>query len=160
MIQIVKEPLDVHIQNPVGLPTPSPGHSHCLNRRLSRAVPIGILMEIRLQQRLQVPLDNHLGNPIRYRRDAQRPLAPTFLRNLHHPHRRRKITPRRHPIPELIEILLKILLKILYRLPVYSRSSLVRSYPLECLPNYPLRDPERFRFTQRLLLRYPELTTR
>jgi hypothetical protein len=48
MIQIVKEPLDVHIQNPVGLPTPSPGHSHCLNRRLSRAVPIGILMEIRL----------------------------------------------------------------------------------------------------------------
>jgi len=71
-------------------------------------------MEERLHQWLQIHFDYHLCHSIPYRRNSQRPLASITLWYLHHPHGGWKITPRRHPIPEFIEVVLEILLKLLY----------------------------------------------
>ena len=61
----------------------------------------------------------------------------------HRLHRRRKVTPRRHPIPDPVEIVPQILLEVLDRAPVHARRSLIGLDSLVRLPHEPLRNTER-----------------
>src|SRR6476661_7125208 len=67
---------------------------------------------------------------------------------LHRTHRRRKVAPRRHPVPDLIQIVLQVGLKCPDRYFVHARRALVRLDLLPCLLDSPLRNLERF--TRRL----------
>ena len=50
-------------------------------------------MEHRLKTRLQITAGDLLGNAVRTRRNSQTAHAAVRLRNLHSPHRRRKVAP-------------------------------------------------------------------
>jgi hypothetical protein len=107
-------------------------------------------MEVGLNLGLQIHLADHLRNPVRYGGNPERSgfVAFPFLGNLDPLNGWWEITPRRHPIPELVQIVLQICLKLLYRLPVYTRRSTVRLHPPERFPNCSLRNPEWLRFLQ------------
>jgi len=65
-------------------------------------------MEDRFQLRVQFPLDDHLGDAIPYRRYPERPSSPVRLPDVHPLHRRRNMASRRHPVPDLVQIILKV----------------------------------------------------
>src|SRR5580704_11664039 len=85
------------------------------------------------------------------RRNAQRARATVCLRNIDPPHRRRKIAPRRQPVPQLVEVVRKINLEVCDRLPVYSSRSLVGLHTFEGFPDFPLGDVERLCLVHGLL---------
>src|SRR5580704_15420018 len=85
------------------------------------------------------------------RRNAQRARATVCLRNIDPPHRRRKIAPRRQPVPQLVEVVRKISLEVCDRLSVYSSRPLVGLHTFEGFPDFPLRDVERLCLVYRLL---------
>ncbi len=84
---------------------------------------------------------------------AQAALASVLLRYPNRPDRRRKVRARRHPIPNLIEIVLQVLLEHLDRLSIDASCSVVRLDPSVGLPNHPLGNIERLRVARRLLPR-------
>ena len=69
---------------------------------------------------------------------------PSFFGYFYPAHRRRKITPGRHPVPEFVKIVLEISLKLLNRLPVNTRCSLVGLHSPIGLPHLTLRNTKRF----------------
>src|SRR6266568_1915790 len=75
------------------------------------------------------------------------------FRYLHRLHWRRKVTPRRHPIPDPVQIVLQICLEVLDRAPVHSWRSLVSPDSLIRLPHEPLRNDERL--SRRLRFAHP-----
>jgi hypothetical protein len=76
MIEIIEQPSDVELYNPVSVPAPASGNSDCRQRRFSRPIAIGILVEDRIKPWLQPHLDRRLRDSVGYRRDAQYPDAP------------------------------------------------------------------------------------
>ena len=58
-----------------------------VGRAPSRAVAIGVVLEVRLEDRLQHELGGGLNHPIPDRRDAERAFAAPRLRDHHPPHR-------------------------------------------------------------------------
>ena len=56
------------------------------------------------------------------------------LGDLHRPDRGRKVRPRAHPIPDLVQVSLQIGLELVQRLPIHSRGTLVR---LDLPPRFP-----------------------
>src|SRR5229473_1895144 len=102
-----------------------------------------INMEQRLYFRLQSCLDHLLRNAIGHRRNAQLSFATVFLWYLHRPDRWRKVAARRHPIPDLVKILLQPLFKIFDRLIVDPCSSFILLHPLVRFPNLLLRNTKR-----------------
>src|SRR5512139_2686156 len=111
-IDTVKEAFDIKVQDPIILPTSLTSDSQGLNRRLLWPIPVGVRMEIFLQNRLQVSFDYRLGNAVCDRRNPQRPHSPIVLRYIDPTYRRRKIAARGHPIPDLEEIVLQIHFKV------------------------------------------------
>lgn len=97
------------------------------------------------QNRLQVTLDDHLGDSVCDRGYTKRPGSSRIsLRDVYTFHRRRKIASRAHPVPDPIEILAQILIEIRQRLLVYSRATSVRFH-------LPIRFPYiAFSYTKRL----------
>jgi hypothetical protein len=65
--------------------------------------------------------------------------------------RRRKIAPRRQPVPQLVEVVRKISLEVCDRLSVYSSRSLVGLHTFEGFPDFPLGDVERLCLVRGLL---------
>jgi len=108
-------------------------------------------MKDRLQGRLQKATDDRLGDAIGDRRNAQRPRPAIRLRNVDPPHRRRKVAPRGHPIPELVEVAREVGLEVRNRLSIHSSRSLVGLYTLEGLPHLPFGDRERLCLVHGLL---------
>ena len=108
-------------------------------------------MKNRLYFGLQIHLDHHLRHAIRYGWDPQPSESPISFGNIYRAYRRRKITPRGHPIPDLIKIVLKTNLKIFDRLPIDSRCPLVRLYPTIGFPDHLLGNTIRLCFSNRLL---------
>ncbi len=79
-------------------------------------------MKHRFQDRLQVPLDNHLGDPVGNRRNPERPRCSRIaFRYVNAAHRWRKVASRRHPVPDPIEILTQIPIEIFDGLSVDTR---------------------------------------
>ncbi|WP_420389968.1 hypothetical protein [Marinobacter sp.] len=66
MVDIVEEPLNIEVDDPVILLAALPGLCQCLMRGLVWPVPIGARVEVFLQPRLQGLLDHHLGDTIRH----------------------------------------------------------------------------------------------
>ena len=94
---------------------------------------------MRLHQRLQILL-----RPPSARSDpppSESPAASSLhlaCRISTRSHRRRKVAARRHPIPELVEVVLQILLELRNRLLVHAGRSLVRLDPLDTPPRPPV----------------------
>src|ERR1035438_4927610 len=100
-------------------------------------------MEQRLYFRLQSCLDHLLRNAIGHSRNAQLSFATVFLWYLHRPDRWRKVAARRHPIPDLVKILLQPLFKIFNRLIIDPCGSFVLFHPLVRFPDLFLRNTKR-----------------
>ena len=87
--------------------------------------------------------DHRLSDPVRDRGHPEHLDPPPPLRYLHRPHRRREVAPRRHPIPELVQVPLQVRLELLDRLLVDARRALVGLDPPIRLPDHPLGDLKR-----------------
>src|SRR6266700_477311 len=148
---VVEETLDVQIYNPVIAPASLPRLPHCFQRRLPRSIPIGIRMEQRVRRRLQSRLHHLLRNPIRHGRYAPLPFPTVCFRYLHRPRRRRKVTARRHPIPDLVQVPFQVPFEIRNGLLVDPCRSMVRFYSFIRLPDLPFGNTERLCLTHRLL---------
>src|ERR1700730_9667981 len=102
-------------------------------------------MEDRLQDGLQVELDDFLGEPIRDRRNPQRSgfRLAVALRDVDPSNRWGQVAPRGHSVPELVEVIREVSLEVCNRLSVYSSRPLVSLHLLEGLPDFLLRNIER-----------------
>src|SRR5580704_13779700 len=99
-IDAVEVALDVDIEHPVVTPAPLTRCPDCVDGRTARSISVGVIME----DGLQIPLDDFLGDAIGDRWNTKRPLtASPGLRDHHPSHRRRKVAPRGHSVPQLIE---------------------------------------------------------
>ena len=150
VIERVEERLQVQIQNPVVSPTPLPTCPQRIMSRPSRPIPIGIPVEHGLHLGLQVQVRDRLSDPVRDSGHAEHSRSARLLRYLHRPHRRREITPRGHPIPDLVEVRLQVRLKRQDRLLVNTRSTPVGLDPSPCLPDQPLGNHKRLAVRFRL----------
>src|ERR1035438_9698917 len=106
-------------------------------------------MEVLFQFRLEIPLDHRLGDSVGNRGNSQWPDSASSLLDVHALHRRREVTARRHPIPELVEIVCQVPFKLFDRLIVDSGCTPVRLYPLIGIPNQKLWNAPRLCFIQR-----------
>src|SRR5258706_5667632 len=70
-------------------------------------------MEDRFDLRLQPAGHHGLRDSVRDGGHAEDPRAAVCLRYFHRPHRWREVAPRRHPIPDLVKVVLQILLEVL-----------------------------------------------
>jgi len=148
-VDFIKETSDVQIEHPVLTPASLPRHGQCILCRPTGAIPIRVHMKHRFQYGLQDSLHNRLGDAIRDRWNSQRPRSSIVLRDVYPANRWRKITARRHSIPDPIEIILQIAIECRNRLAVYSRRSSVCLHPLVCFPYSTLRNTKRFCFVHR-----------
>src|SRR5664280_3285333 len=126
MVDIVEKRLDIKIDRPVVLPATFPAHPDRVQRRPPRAVAIGI----RVEDRFDLPLQDHGGrclrDAVRNARNAQDAnTASPGLRYLHGFHRWREVRPRGQPIPQPIQVVFQVLLELLDRLPVHTGRTLV-----------------------------------
>ncbi len=76
MIEIVEQPPYVELHHPVLVPAPASGDGDRFQRRFSRPIAIGIVVEERIKPWLQPHLDRRVRDSVGYRRDAQHPHAP------------------------------------------------------------------------------------
>src|ERR1700730_11859831 len=76
-INAVEEALDVEIENPIVAPAALASLAHGINRRFAGPVAIGIGVEHRLQDRLQIATGDLLGNAVRDSWNPQRPRPPS-----------------------------------------------------------------------------------
>jgi len=97
-------------------------------------------MEDLLHNRLQVPLDHHLGDAVRDGRNPQRSDPALVFGNLYSADWRRKITPGRQPIPELVEVVRQILFKLRDGLFIHSSGPLIGTDPFVRFPHLPFRN--------------------
>ena len=107
------------------------------------------------QDRLKLLFPQHRGrglsHPVCHIRHTQNPdPGPMILRYLNRSHRPREIAPRRHPIPQLVEVVHLVGREIVDAHSVHARRSTVRSDLLPRLENETLRN---FKRLQLLLLR-------
>nr|WP_201749481.1 hypothetical protein [Micromonospora sp. 4G51] len=143
----VEELLNVKIDHPVFLPTPLPATLDRIQSRPIRPVTVGILVEYWIHPDPQVPGYHRLRDPVGDGGDAEHPRAAAVLfRNLHRSHRRRKIRPRRHPIPDLVKVVFQIGLEVGDGLPVHPRRTLIALHLTKRLPDLPLRNLKRLRW--------------
>ncbi len=95
---------------------------------------------------LQIHSSHRLCDPVGHSRHPKYSRSvPRFLRYLYRSHRRRKIRPRAHPVPELVQVVLQRLFELLEGLPVDSLGSVVGLDPAIRLPDHLLRDRKWFR---------------
>src|SRR4029077_14743759 len=150
-IDAVEIGLYVDIEHPVIPPAALTSLAHGIDRRSTGPVAVCVGVKHSFQIRLQVPTGDLLSDAIRDRRNAQRARATVCLRNIDPPHRRRKIAPRRQPVPQLVEVIRKISLEVCDRLSVYSSRSLVGLHTFEGFPDFPLGDVKRLCLVHGLL---------
>lgn len=160
VVQIVEETLDVHVNHPVRFEAALTRHSHRLQRRLARPVTVRIRVKQRIHFRFEIQLHNHLRNSIRNGRNPQGTTSTVLLRNLNPFYRRREIRPRRHPVPDLVQIVIQVLLKRRKRHPVNPGRALVPLHALIRLLNFPFGNHKRFAPTHAFLPRMVDAQTK
>ena len=115
--------------------------------RAARTVAVAVRVEDRLQLLLQQHRCRRLRHPvghIRHPEDAH--ALPVILGYLHRPHRAREVAPRRHPVPQLVEVVPLPLLKPVDADGVHARSPVVGPDPLPRPKNQALVDLKRLHF--------------
>src|SRR5437899_2272591 len=142
-IDTVEVSFNIKVEHPVVSPAALTGLAHSIDCRFAGSVAVGVRMKHRLQKRLQVTADDFLGNAVGNRWNAQWPRTAPCFRNIDPPHRRRKIAPRGHAIPEFVEVTRKVGLERRNRLSIYSSRPLVRLHTFEGFSDFPFGDLER-----------------
>ena len=71
-VDAVKEALEVEIEHSVVTPTTLTSCAHGIDRRFAWAIAVGVGMEHRFRDRLQIASGDLLGNAVRNRRNTQR----------------------------------------------------------------------------------------
>ena len=134
----IEERPDIHVDYPVVLPAPPTSLCYRMQCRPPRPVPVGIRVEYRLCCR---PAPCRLLSALSDRPPSE-PLAFWFrqlsLRISYPAHRRREVSSRREPVPELVEIPFQVLLELGNRLPVNPGRTFIGSNLPVCLPHQPL----------------------
>jgi hypothetical protein len=153
MSNVVEQTTDVVLENPVALPAALAGHRECVMGGFARAVPVGVGVKYRLQQRFQHQNHRRLGDPITHGGYPQDPCPSRFLRNRHRLDGRREVGPRRQPIPDPVEAPVTVPIELRERDRIDSGRSSIGLHPLVCLPHQPFRNRKRFRRHRRLILR-------
>jgi len=125
VIDVVEQTFDIKLKNPTVLPTPLSRDSNCVQRRFSRPVTVGVWKEYGLETWLNGLLDHHLRHAICHSGHTQNPLASSLFGNGDGEHRRRKVGPRTHPVPDLVEISLQVGFELFEGLPVRTRRTTV-----------------------------------
>jgi DNA invertase Pin-like site-specific DNA recombinase len=145
MVEVVEEPLDVDVDRPVGPPAPFPAGRDRVQCASAGPVSIGIGVEHRFHLRFQDHGRRRLRDSVRDCRHPENPdlVCSPGLGDLHHPHRRREVAARRHPIPQFVEVALQVSLELLDRLAVNTGRSPIRLDPEIRLPDHVLRNLER-----------------
>src|SRR6516165_935815 len=92
-IDAVEVAFHVDVEHTVVTPAALARRAHCVDCRTAGPVAIGVGMEDRLKTRLQITTSDLLGDTICDRRYSQRAHTAICFRNLHSPHRRRKVAP-------------------------------------------------------------------
>src|SRR6266480_6393601 len=96
-------------------------------------------MENRIHPPHQMPGHHGLCYPIGDSGNAEHSRTTTVrLRNRHRADWRRKVRARRHPVPNLVQIVLKVLLEVVDTLTIHSCRTLVRPDLLPRLLDFPL----------------------
>jgi len=90
----IEETFDIQVEHPVLFPASLARNGQGVMRRPPGSIPIGIPVKHRFQDWFQVSPDHHLGDAVRDRWNAQRPLLPIRLGYFHPQHRRRKVAAR------------------------------------------------------------------
>src|SRR6266851_3193594 len=150
-IDTVEVSFNIEVEHPVVSPAALTGLAHRIDCRFAGSVAVGVRMKHRLQNRLQVTTDDFLGAAIGDSWNTQRPRTAPCFRNIDPPHRRRKVAPRGHAIPEFVEVARKVGLERRNRLSIYSSRSLVRLHTFEGFPDFPFGDLERLCLVHGLL---------
>ena len=88
-------------------------------------VAVGVVVEDRFHDLVQLACDHGLGDPVRDGGHAKRADTAALLVDLHQLDRRGKIAPRRHAVPQLVQVAFEVLLKLCQRLLVDARRTLV-----------------------------------
>src|SRR3954467_7268498 len=104
----VEERLDVQIDDPIEFPAALARRSHRVKCRPAGTIPIGSGVEYRLHLRFQCHLHDRLRDAISNGGNTQRADPAIGFRDFHEADGRRKVRPRRHPIPDLEEVPLQI----------------------------------------------------
>lgn len=122
MIQTIEETPNIEINDPVSTPASLSGYSDRVERGLARTGTIRVDMEHRFHLRLQNHPSHGLRHAVRHGGYTQRALPTTSpsLGNFDQPHRRWKVAPRRHPIPDLVQLAFQVLLEHRQGLPVHT----------------------------------------
>src|ERR1043165_2921352 len=92
-------------------------------------------MEQRFHRWLQSCLYHLLCDSIRHCGNAQLSFPTVFLRYLYRPHRWWKVAARRHPIPDLVQVVFQVPLKIFDRLFIDPCCSFIRFHPFVRFPD-------------------------
>ena len=109
-----------------------------------RTVPIAVAVENRLQFFLQQHRRRSLRHPVSRVRHAEQTHAfPMIFRYLHAPHRPREVTPRAHPVPQLVHVVLPLLCEQADADRVHARCPVVGPDPLPRLNHQALIDLKR-----------------
>ena len=83
MVQRVEEGADVEVEDPVVSPTPLPRAPNGVKGRAPLTIPVGVRMELWLNNRIQNHLHHVLGDTVSNRRYTQSSLTPITLGNRH-----------------------------------------------------------------------------
>src|SRR5213078_457692 len=140
----VEEGADVEIDHPVLVPTPLASHGQRVVSTSPRTVAVTVGMEDRLQPFFQQHRRRSLRHPVsRVRHPEQTHSRPMILRYRHTTHRAREVAPRRHPVPQLVEVVPQLRFERLDAHRVDTRCTLVGSDLLPRLEHEALVDLKR-----------------
>src|SRR5215472_14020023 len=117
---------DINVQHPVLLPAPLTANG----QRIVGASPTTVTIAITVEHRLRYPFQHHrrrgLRHPVRrIWHPEQTHTVPMIFRYLHAPHRPREVTPRGHPVPQLVEVVPPLLLEQADADRVHARRTLI-----------------------------------
>ena len=119
----IKESFDVQIDDPVGVPAALPRHPHRVERRLAGSVAIRVGVEVRIHHGSSTIFTTVCATRSATVGMPRGRVPPLSFVNLDEPHGRRKVRARRHPIPDLVEVVLQVLLECRQRLAIHARSA-------------------------------------
>ncbi|MDP8931395.1 MAG: hypothetical protein M3O70_23210 [Actinomycetota bacterium] len=116
-----------------------------------RPIAVGVVVEDRFHDLLQLVRGHGLGDPIGHRGHPERANATRLLRNLHQLDRRGEVAPRRHAVPQLVQVAFQVLLELCQRLLVHARRTLVGLHLPIGLPDGVFGNHKRLRLVHGLL---------
>ena len=154
MANAVEEGPDIEVEHPVLVPATLASHGQRVVGTSPRPVPVAVGVEDRLKLLFQQHRGRGLSHPVCHIRHTENPgPGPMILRYLNGSHRPREIAPRRHPIPQLVEVVHLLGREIVDAHSVHARRCTVRSDLLPRLEHETLSNFKRLQLLLRSICR-------